>query len=78
MTDTSKLALVLGSGIAISYFGLDRTISWLPKAVHYGVAGGATSYLVWYENNASGTNFVHAIGGAFVGIVGGEVTRFVL
>ena len=73
-----KLALVVGSGVAVAYFGLDRTIPWLPKAVHYGIAGGAATYLGFSKPNNPAINTFNAMGGAIVGIVGGEVTNYFL
>ena len=72
------LATAIGSGIAVKYFGLDRAISWLPKFVSYGAAGGVAIYALEAEPNWPASNMIVAMTGSVAGIVGGEVANFLM
>ena len=77
--DAFKMALIVGSGVGVKYFGLDRAISWLPRFVHYGAAGAATSYFITVRPDGKGSNLdVAVVGGGIAGIVGGEAASFFL
>jgi hypothetical protein len=81
--DALKDIAMLSSGVAVAYFGLDRTIPWLPKIVHYGIAGGIVTYLAQIDTDKSLEKqplaaIVALIIGMPLGIVGGEVTNYFL
>ena len=73
-----RLVITVGSGVAVHYFGLDRTIKWLPKFVHYGIAGGVTTYALTHKPNAPAENLLVSLIGSVIGIMGGEVANFLM
>ena len=72
------MVISVGSGVAVHYFGLDQTIKWLPKFVHYGIAGGVTTYALTHEPNAPNENLLVSLMGAVIGILGGEAANFLM
>ena len=73
-----KLVVLIGSIAAVPYFGLDRTIPWLPKFVHYGIAGGAITALLTHEPDSTVGNTFIAGFGTLLGIFVGEAVNFLM
>ena len=73
-----KTTLIAGAGAAVSYYGLDRKIPYMPSFVLYGIAGGASGYIALREPGMPITNTFIALFTSPIGIVGGYTASYLL